>query len=170
MTTILADPKWLAIAKKYVGLREIPGPRHNPVIVGWMKDLSNGAIDDDETAWCAAYTGAVLQEAGLKLPSNPLSARAYLELPMKLDRPAVGAVAIYWRGSKSGWQGHVGFVGGKDQNGNVVLLSGNADNMVKWGSYDNARLLGYRWPSIAPLAERYNLPLLTSTGRPASEA
>lgn len=163
------EPFWMAVARKYEGLKEIPGPRHNKVIVEWMKEFSNGAIIDDETAWCGAYTGAVLEEAGLPVPANPLSARSYLSLPVKLDRPAVGAIAVFWRGSPTGWQGHVGLIGGKDQNGRLMIISGNADNQVKWAPYQwqgkGHRLLGIVWPSKYPLESRFNLPLMESDGK-----
>lgn len=163
----MEDPSWLKVAKDYVGMKEIPGPKDNPIIVKFMKDLSHGVVADDETAWCAGFTGHCLKESGLKLPSNPLSARSYLELPVKLSKPAVGALAIFWRGSKASWQGHIGIIAGRDKAGNIMVVSGNNQNMVnispyQWQGVGN-RLLGFRWPSIAPLPERYNLPIVAAT-------
>lgn len=161
---MLPDPLWLAEAKKYIGLKEIPGPKHNAVIVHWAGELSAGQIQDDETAWCATFTGAMLKEAGMALPSNPLSARAYLELPMILTKPCVGALAIFYRGERNGWQGHIGIVAGKDQHGNLMIISGNHNNAVTCSPYTTERLLGYRWPSIKPKPERYDLPIVASDG------
>lgn len=164
MTNQLPEPAWLAIAKKYEGLKEIPGTKHNPQIVAWAKDLSGGVVKDDETAWCGTFVGGVLKEAGLPLPPSPLSARSYLSLPVVLDKPAVGAIVVFWRDKPSGWLGHVGIIGGKDKFGNLVVISGNSDNMVCWRSYTTSRILGYRWPSKYPLEQRFNLPLLSSGG------
>lgn len=30
------EPSWLGIARKYIGIREIPGPKHNATIMGWL--------------------------------------------------------------------------------------------------------------------------------------
>jgi len=162
---MLPDPAWLAKSKEFIGLKEIPGPKHNPIILKWAAEIGKGFIKDDETAWCATFAGAMLQECGLRLPSNPLSARSYMELPMKLVNPAVGALAIFWRGSIGGWEGHIGFIAGKDKHGNLMIISGNHNNAVTCSPYNTDRLLGYRWPSISPKAERYNLPIIASDGR-----
>lgn len=166
MSTI-AEPSWLIEARKYLGMKEIPGTKHNKTIVEFMENLSGGSIRDDETAWCGGFTGFILKKCGLALPKNPLSARAYLDLPNYLDRPAVGAVAVLYRGDRNGWMGHVGFVVGRDVKNNIMVLSGNHNNMVDIAAYQwqgpGNRLLGFRWPSIAPRPERFNLPIVAAT-------
>lgn len=158
------NPVWIDTAMKFLGLKEIPGPKHNPIIVDWAESVSNGSIHDDETAWCGTFVGAMLKECGLPLPKLPLSARGYLALPKILDKPAVGAIVIFWRDKPSGWLGHVGFIIGKNKSGQLMVLSGNQNNGVTIAPYTTERVLGYRWPSIAPLAERFNLPVLDSKG------
>lgn len=164
---IIADPAWLADAKSFVGMKEIVGAKHNETIVNFMRDLSGGVVKDDETAWCAGFTGFILKRAGLKLPPNPLSARSYLDLPNELDRPAVGALAVFWRGSKAGWQGHIGIITGRDAKNNIMVVSGNNNNMVNIAPYQwqgpGNRLLGFRWPSISPRPERFQLPIVAAT-------
>lgn len=160
----LKDPIWIATAKRFIGLKEIPGPKHNPIIVEWAKDVSSGAVADDETAWCGTFVGAMLSECNLPLPKNPLSARGYLSLSKVLDKPAVGCIVVFWRDSPKGWTGHVGFVLGKDKSGRLMVLSGNQGNAVTVAPYTTERLLGYRWPSVWPLAERFNLPIIDSKG------
>lgn len=134
------------------------------MIVGWLNALSGGRIKDDETAWCAAFTGAMLAEHDLRLPKNPLSARAYLDLPTVLDRPAVGALAIFWRNSPTAWEGHIGIIAGKTKDGKLAVISGNQNNAVTCVGYDTSRLLGYRWPNIRPHPGRYNLPIVGTNG------
>lgn len=160
-------PFWLDIARKYEGLREIPGPRHNRTIQQWLDRLGL-PWSDDETAWCGTYVGGVLLEAGLPVVKGPAGARNWLKLPVELDRPAVGCVVVFWRGSRSGWQGHVGFVVGRDRHGNLMVLGGNQKNMVRIDPFSLDRVLGYRWPSVWPNPERFDLPLLDSDGRPSS--
>lgn len=164
---MMPDPLWLQKARAYVGQREIHGPHHNPNILDWFKDVGTG-IKDDETPWCGAFVGGVLAEAGIKPVAGGASSQAWLRLPVKLDRPALGCIVIFWRNSPNSGLGHVGFVVGKDQHGNIMVLGGNQGDMVSIKPFalsgPNARIKGFRWPGTAPLAERYNLPLLNSDG------
>lgn len=159
----LADPSWLAKAREYIGLREIPGSRNNPTILRWW-ELIKASFRDDETAWCAGYVGGVLEEVGIK-STRSAAARSYLSHGVKLNAPAVGCIVVFWRGSPSGWSGHVGFVVGKDRSGNLMVLGGNQSNEVNIKPFSKSRVLGYRWPGIWPFAERFNLPVLNSNGR-----
>lgn len=160
----MTEPRWLSLARAYIGVREIKGPRHEPLILRWW--LSIGAhFRDDETSWCGAFVGGVLKEAGLPIVSGGAAARAWLKLPVKLDRPAVGCIVVFWRGSKDGWSGHVGFVVGQDQGGNLMVLGGNQGDAVNIKPFGRDRVLGYRWPSNWPAEERFKLPVLRSDGR-----
>lgn len=159
----MSGPQWLDIARKYIGEREIKGAKHNPLIVKWFKDIGAGWFKDDETAWCGAFVGGVLVEAGFKPPAKGegARARAWLDYGVKLDRPAVGAIVIFARDGG----GHVGFIVGKDQHGNLMVLGGNQSDAVNIKPFAKARVLGYRWPSKWPLEERFNLPIVNSDGK-----
>jgi len=159
----MTGPVWLDVARRYLGLREIKGPQHNPEILKMWKRMG-APFADDETAWCGGFVGGVLVEAGLKAVAGGAMARNWLKLPVKIDRPAVGAVVVFWRGSPSGASGHVGFVVGKDARGNLAVLGGNQGDKVSIAFFPPSRVLGYRWPSIAPSPERFNLPVLKSDG------
>ena len=164
----MAELSWIARARKYLGQREIPGAKHNPLIVEWWKAVK-AAFRDDETPWCGAFVGGVLATNGndISAVKNPASARAWLNLPKRLDSPAYGCVVIFWRGSPSGGNGHVGFVVGRDRAGNLMVLGGNQGDMVNVKPFSTSRVLGYRWPGFEdrPLPHRYDLPLLESDGR-----
>lgn len=162
--TPLDDPKWLQIARGYLGVSEIPGPKHNATILKWL-DRLKAPFRDDETPWCGTFVGAVMQEAGLPSLANPWGARNWLKYGKALDRPAYGGLVIFWRGDPKGWSGHVGFVVGRDQRENLMVLGGNQGNSVSIQPFSRARVLGYRWPNIAPLEERFVLPLLNSNGK-----
>ena len=79
-------------------------------------------------------------------------------------------IVVFERGAPGSGQGHVGIILGRDAAGNLVVISGNADNMVCIKSFSRKRVLGYRWPGIYPFPERFNLPLLTSSGVSVNEA
>lgn len=159
-----AGPRWLDHARRYLGTSEIPGRSHNARIVSWWEKIK-APFRDDETPWCGAFVGGVLAECDLPVAKGAAAARSWLEYGVPLDRPAVGAIVVFWRGSPKGWSGHVGFVAGVDQSGNLMVLGGNQGNAVNIKPFSRARVLGYRWPSKWPLKERFDLPIIDSDGR-----
>lgn len=136
---------WMREADRWIGLREIKGSRHEPQIVSWWEKTKQ-AFRDDETPWCAAFVGGVLEECGIP-STRSAAARSYERWGTKLDSPLYGAVAVFWRGSKSGWQGHVAFVAGVTKAGDLLCLGGNQSDAVTVAKFDRARLLGFRWPA-----------------------
>lgn len=159
----MAGPAWLDVARRYIGLREVAGPQNNPHIVRWWKNIG-APFSDDATPWCGAFVGGVLAELGIKPVAGGASARAWLKLPVKLDRPAVGCVVVFERGGASSGLGHVGFVVGRDQRGNIMVLGGNQGDMVSIKPFSRTRILGYRWPGVYPYEDRFNLPVVNSDG------
>jgi len=157
------EPNWLRIARSYMGLREYRGSSHNKKILQWWKDIGLGGIKDDETAWCAAYVGGVLVEAGLPSTKSGL-ARSYDKWGKKLKRPAVGSIVTFWRESPRSWKGHVGFVVGKDQKGRIMCLGGNQGNATNIKAFSHARVANFVWPVNTPYNPNYNLPIVRSDG------
>ncbi|WP_018183973.1 TIGR02594 family protein [Kaistia granuli] len=157
------DPKWVAIARGYLGLREIAGGRHDPKILEWWRAIGAPWFKDDETPWCGAFVGGALAEAGIAPPAKGAgaSARAWLNFGVRLSRAAYGCIVVFERSGG----GHVGFVVGQDPHGNLMVLGGNQGDAVNIKPFARARVLGYRWPSVYPLAERFNLPVLSNDGR-----
>lgn len=151
------DPIWLEKARTELGQHEINGPKSNPEIIKFFKDAGHPEINSDETAWCAAFVGAMLKRAGVE-PSGSLLARSYLTWGDKIDKPDIGSIAVLWRGSPEGSEGHVGFVvdSGADF---VKLLGGNHGSLgtVSVETFPRSRVLGFRWPS----AKDKPSPLLT---------
>lgn len=156
-------PHWLALARRYIGTKEIPGPRHNANVLRWWSAI-RAPFTDDETPWCAAFVGGVLEEAGYG-STRSAAAKSYLKFGKPLDRPAVGAVAVLWRGRRDGPYGHVAFVEGVDQMGNFVLLGGNQSNEVNFRPFSPDRVIAWRWPSLYPRADRFDLPLILTDGK-----
>jgi uncharacterized protein (TIGR02594 family) len=116
---IMSELPWIA-ARKHIGQMEIKGPRHNPLILQFWKDIKRGGIKDDETPWCAAFVGAMLERSGIK-STRFESAKSYLNWGVQIREPAYGCVVVF---SRDGG-GHVGFVVGQQQNGNLMVLGGN---------------------------------------------
>lgn len=156
-------PPWLAIARAYVGIREVPGPDTNATIARWLRQLGAWWAED-ATPWCGALPAIVMKEAGLAYPKQWYRARAWLDWGMPCE-PAIGAVAVFERGGA----GHVGFVVGHDNMSRLLILGGNQHDSVNVSPFVRHRLLGCRWPGESSVAFEFTgeLPLLANTA-PAS--
>lgn len=161
----MIEPIWLRQARKYLGLKEVPGKGNNKTIIGFWQKIKQKFVTDD-VPWCAGFVGAMLEEAGIR-SSRSAAARSYQTWGYKLNGPAVGAIVVFWRGDISSYQGHVGIVVGKDHNGHIMVLGGNQGDMVCVKPFGRERVLSYRWPSIdykSYGSPNYDLPYVTSDG------
>lgn len=117
----------------------------NPKVVAYFKDAGHPQVKDDETAWCAAFVGAMLKRAGMQ-GTGKLTARSYLDWGLPVDRKdaMAGDIVILRRGTSS-WQGHVGFLVA-DNGKTITILGGNQSNAVNRKPYrvDKGQLLGIR--------------------------
>ena len=158
-----AEPHWLTKARSYIGTAEIAGARHNARIVGWWQRIKS-IFRDDETPWCAAFVGGMLEECGIK-STKAASARSYLNWGTTLAEPLIGCVVVLWRGKPDGPYGHVGFVVGEDRFGNLMVLGGNQGDAVNIKPFPYSRVLAFQWPSgQGAMGFGGKLPLLTSNG------
>jgi uncharacterized protein (TIGR02594 family) len=123
-------------------MQEIRGPVDNPEIVQMFADVGHSSVQDDETAWCAAFVGSHLKRAGLP-HTGKLTARSYLDWGQPVNDPEPGDIVVFWRGSRDGWQGHVGFYVSETAT-HINVLGGNQSNKVSVQAYPKDRLLGYR--------------------------
>ena len=155
---------WLTEARKHIGLKEIKGDKHHPEIVQFWKDIKRGGIKDDETPWCAAFVGAMLERVGVK-STRFESAKSYLDWGQVLTQPVVGCIVIFTR--EGG--GHVGFVVGRDTKGNLLVLGGNQGDEVNIRSFPVSRVTGYRWPIDRPIPKK-PLPTLSAAQLSKTEA
>ena len=137
------------LAQKEVGTVEW-AKGDNPKVVAYFKDSGNAGVTDDETAWCAAFVGAMLKRAGGK-GTGKLNARSYLEWGTPVERKDArpGDVAVFKRGNST-WQGHVAFFV-KDKGALIEVLGGNQSDAVNVKGYQASQLLGIR---RAPLTSK----------------
>lgn len=139
---IKSEHLWLVEARKLVGVKEIKGPQHTPEIIQMWRDIKRGGIKDDETPWCAAFVGAMLERVGIR-SSRFESARSYLDWGQMISEPVLGCVVVF---SRQGG-GHVGFCVGRDKAGNLLILGGNQADAVNVRAFPVSRVTGYRWPA-----------------------
>jgi uncharacterized protein (TIGR02594 family) len=135
---------WMRETDRWLGLKEIGGSKHHPQILSWW-EATKQSYRDDETAWCAAYVGGILEEIGIE-STRSAAARSYEKWGEAVTAPTYGAITVFWRGSKSGWQGHVAFLVGVTKAGELLCLGGNQGDAVTVAKFSRDRLLGFRFP------------------------
>jgi uncharacterized protein (TIGR02594 family) len=157
----MTEPNWLTIARKYVGVSEIPGKATAPVIARWLRDLKSW-WSDDETPWCGTFVGAVLRESGMPVAKHWYRAKDWLNWGIPIADAAPGCVVVYDRAGG----GHVGFAVARDTQGRILTLGGNQGNRVSIAPFDTLRVLGYRWPAdrFAELTAAGPLPVVKAAG------
>lgn len=163
--------KWMRLAISCLGVAEIPGTKHNPLIIRWWQKIK-APFREDETPWCAAFVGGILEESGLT-STRSAAARSYEKWGNELDGPCAGAVVVLWRGSPFSASGHVGFVVGKDASGKIAILGGNQDNKVSIKSFALERVLSYHWPTAHDVPDKIGmafLPIINTSGVSSNEA
>jgi uncharacterized protein (TIGR02594 family) len=143
---------WISEAIKYIGVREIHGPKHAAQIVQFWKDIKRGGIKTDEVPWCAAFVGAMLEKAGFR-STRYESAGSYESWGMELEKPCFGCIAVFRRTGG----GHVGFVVGKTAEGKLQVLGGNQNDQVCIAEFPTKNLVCYCWPI------GYNVPDIALT-------
>jgi len=136
----LSEPSWLIEARKYVGQKEIPGPRHNAFILKWW-GLIRAHYKDDETPWCAGFVGGCLEAVGIR-STRSASSLSFSNYGTQLLGPAVGAIAVKRRVGG----GHVTFVVGIDRDGFLLCLGGNQNDSVNISRYAPEDFFTFRWP------------------------
>ena len=155
----LREPQWMAIARREMGVEEIPGDRHNPRVVQYLNTLTNisqAYRDRDETAWCSGFVNWCLIAAGYTGTNHGL-ATSWRNWGYALDVGQPGAITVVRKrnatsdastGSTTG--NHVAFfVEGNSRS--IRLLGGNqgGGRRVQESTYSLSRyrLIAYRWPT-----------------------
>jgi uncharacterized protein (TIGR02594 family) len=131
------------IARSYIGTTEGPGPADNPVIMEMYATVGHDWVEHDAVAWCAAFVGHCLEQAGIK-STRKLTARSYLDwgIPIDVAEAQQGDIGVIPRGS-SNWQGHVFFID-RIEGAWVWALGGNQSDAVTVKRYSVSKLLGVR--------------------------
>jgi len=165
----------VAVARKYIGLKEVKGSKHNSTILtltarAFQAIGKKSWINDDETPWCGSFMGGVFAEAGLgfKIPKEFYRAKEWENVGTKLSKPAYGCVVTFTRDGG----GHVGIVVGQTKTGNLKVLGGNQSDQVNIADFDPKRVTSYRWVSSGsvPHDHRYQLPVLPAGRISTNEA
>jgi len=114
----------------------------------------------DEAHWASAFVNYTMQKAGIN-GTNSRRSLSWLEWGIKLEKPAIGCIAVIDYGDE---RGHIGFVEGtyKDM---IVLLGGDQMNQVNRTAFPIEDIVAFRWPIGSQFTTiSYTLPEVLPTG------
>lgn len=139
------QPLWVTNGLHDLGFHETG---NNQGIGVFIAQAHCGAEGDP---WCAIWANAKLEQSNITGTRSP-AALSFRSSPnfVKLNGPALGALALYSRGAPGSGEGHVGFYMGETST-QVLTLGGNESDAVRKQFEPKARLLGYWWPKSQPL-------------------
>jgi uncharacterized protein (TIGR02594 family) len=137
---------FLKAAAEHIGVKEWKDGS-NPQVekyLDWGSRADNKDSGlDDSIPWCAGYIGERLESVNMG-STNSLAARSYLGWgKSSKNNPVPGDLVVYWRGSRDGWQGHVG-VYLMQTDTHIYTLGGNQNDEVNVTSYSKDRFLDFR--------------------------
>ncbi len=150
-------PKLVSAGLQYLGVKEIPGIKNNPVIMDWANGLGLSKIyKNDEMAWCGLAIAHLLRISGKpqvdvqKDKYNYLRALYYknwgYEVP--IEEIQLGDIVGLIRDGG----GHVGIAiaWSKDKN-TIFLMGGNQSNSFNISEFRKDRIaFARRYYAIAP--------------------
>lgn len=146
----MTEPKWITEARKEIGVSELLGTGQKAIDQMWIDSKLRGLVGTArKVPWCAGFVNACLERAGIRSTRSD-SSRSYLAFGKMLTQPAYGCIVTF---SRTGG-GHVGFVVGKTESGQLMVLGGNQSDAVNIKAFGTDRVTGYRWPSGVPVDNR----------------
>ena len=129
-------PRILVQAVKQLGVKEFVGKEHNPIILGWAKNLGLERIyTNDEIPWCGLFIAECCRAAGLEVVERPLWALNWNKFGNRVLEPMLGDVLTFKRNGG----GHVGIYVGEDDT-HFHVLGGNQGNSVSVSRIAKTRL------------------------------
>jgi uncharacterized protein (TIGR02594 family) len=129
-------PRLLVEAVKMLGTKEIVGSKHNPVILGWAKELNLSKVyNSDEIPWCGLAIAYACHEAGLPVIDKPLWALSWAKWGVEVKEPMLGDILTFKRNGG----GHVGIYVGEDHEC-FHVLGGNQGNSMSVSRIVKTRL------------------------------
>lgn len=133
-------PRILVEACKLIGIKEIVGSKHNPIILSWAKELGLEKVyTNDEIPWCGLFVAYVAKQANVEVVKDPLWALNWAKYGTKSDVPMLGDILTFKRNGG----GHVGIYVGEDDLCYHVL-GGNQSNQVNVIRIEKYRLFQSR--------------------------
>jgi uncharacterized protein (TIGR02594 family) len=141
------QPPWVTAGLEDLGFHETGDNQGIERFIGQAKCGSVGE------PWCAIWVNAKLEQSGIR-GTRSASSQSFRHDPnfVKLDGPALGAIAVYWRRPQGSDLGPVGFYIGETAM-QIFTLGCNESDAIRRQFEPKAQLLGYWWPKSVPLPE-----------------
>jgi len=141
--TLLDVFPWMELALRKKGLHE---RRDNLQLREFLSSDGRTLGDPASLPWCGDFveTCIAVSLPDAVLPANPYLARNWLSFGQTVE-PCFGAILVFWRGNRSGTQGHVGFYYSEDDE-DLHVLGGNQSDSISIARLSKTRLLGARMP------------------------
>ena len=156
-----AAPRHLLKAVELYGTTETVGPKNNPVIMGWAKELGISDIyKEDATPWCGLFVAVIMKRAQREPVKDPLFALNWNNFGVKIAQPMLGDILTFTR--KNG--GHVGIYVGEDVAAYHVL-GGNQGDKVSIVRIAKERLSQVRRPAYNIQPANVRKIILASNGK-----
>ena len=135
---------WMDAAWQQMGLNEVAD---NAELIRWLKSDGTSIGDPAEVPWCGDFVETCIRNTlpEESIPTNPYMARNWGDFGRGTS-PRYGAIMVFWRKSRHGMYGHVGFYVGSTER-HYQVLGGNQENAVSVADIAKKRLLCVRWPS-----------------------
>ncbi len=96
------SPRILVQAVKLLGVKEIVGSKHNPVIMDWAKELKlNKVYTADEIPWCGLFIAYCAHEAGVQVVDKPPWALNWAKYGTKVTEPML-VIYLPLKGTEEG--------------------------------------------------------------------
>jgi len=139
------QPVWMDVARRELGVKEVPGARDNPRILQYLHATKYRApVYHDEIPWCAAFVCWVLEQCDIR-STRSAGAISYESFGRPLDVPQPGAIIVTMRRSPTNPRArHVGFWASPG-----VMLGGNQGNRVSEKDFDESTITAIRWPEFS---------------------
>lgn len=148
--TAIAEPRWLALARADLGIRETPGVANNPVLMrrfaGIVKVLGI-AYNADSVPWCGAGMAWWMTQCGIAPPAIAVRASSWATwgVPLAAAQLAPGAVLVFHRPGG----GHVALYVGEDAT-HYHVLGCNQGDAISIMRLAKGRCTARRWPIGEP--------------------
>lgn len=149
LTNISPLPAMARAALSLLGTKEVPGRGDSPEVLAMAREvgLTKGQYRHDSIPWCGLAVAVVCHRAGkdFSMIDNILGSRRWKSFGVEVSRPGLGDVVVFYRGKKSGWQGHVGIYIAEDAT-HYHIAGGNQSDEFNISRIRKDRALHYRRP------------------------
>lgn len=149
------SPKMIVEGLKLVGIHEVAGSQHNPIIMGWAKELGlQDTYKADEIPWCGLVHAYLCKLAGKTPVVSPLWALNWAKFGVATLPAMLGDTLVFKRPGG----GHVGLCVGQDKDCYHVM-GGNQGDAYGFTRIPKFRCVAIRRP-IYSIAQPPNVRVI----------